>query len=127
MTSRSPLRAAYDCRCRIGLVRYSSQANVVFTGAKCSNTARTLKREALSGRTILDMKRMNTVELQPNISGFIDAFSALTGGLLKGIEWSNVFIAGGIVLGALLSTDLTKDVIVILICKHGIVKSEGCV
>lgn len=64
----------------------------------------------MSGRTILDMRRANAIELQSNISGFVDAFSALTGGLLKGIEWNNVFVAGGIVLGALLSTDLAKDV-----------------
>jgi hypothetical protein len=71
--------------------------------------ARTLTRTSVSGYTFLDAKRARSIDIQPSLGRFATAFRELSDGLLKGLDWTNVFVAGGIVLGALLSTDIGKD------------------
>lgn len=64
----------------------------------------------MSGTTILDNKRPSTLRIQPDLNAFTVAFDAITGGLLSGLDWTNVFVAGGIALGALLCTDVARNV-----------------
>lgn len=77
---------------RVGLVRYSDQADLVFPGSMSppssalAPAARIIHREVMSGRTILDLKRPSQVNLQPSISSYASMFSALTGGLLNGLD-----------------------------------------
>lgn len=59
---------------------------------------------------ILDDKRKPFLKLQPSVKKFDIAFEAITDGLLKGLNWSNLFIAGGIVLSTLQCTQLDKDI-----------------
>ena len=64
-----------------------------------------MRASALSGYTILDEMRPDTVRAQPTVDGFRRVFQSLTDGLLNGMDWSNVFVAGGMVLSALTCID----------------------
>ncbi|KAJ3740389.1 hypothetical protein DFH05DRAFT_1508590 [Lentinula detonsa] len=61
---------------------------------------------ALPGYTILAEKRSPTIFVQPTASDFKGRFDCMSGGLLAGLDWSNIFVAGGLVLGALLTPDI---------------------
>ncbi|KAJ3980043.1 hypothetical protein F5890DRAFT_1543779 [Lentinula detonsa] len=61
---------------------------------------------ALPGYTILADKRSTTIFVQPTASDFKGRFDCMSGGLLAGLDWSNIFVAGGLVLGALLTPDI---------------------
>ncbi|KAF8307466.1 hypothetical protein DL93DRAFT_131186 [Clavulina sp. PMI_390] len=72
-----------------------------------TSTAREVTREPqsqISGFTFLDDKRASSIFIQPSLPSFCGAFETISDGLLKGLDWSNVFVAGGIILGTLLST-----------------------
>jgi hypothetical protein len=95
-----------------GIVRFSTDADTVFAigfPSTLSSKARTLTRTSVSGYTLLDAKRASTINIQPSLARFADAFRELSDGLLKGLDWKNVFVAGGIVLGSLLSIDVEND------------------
>ncbi|KAJ3991807.1 hypothetical protein F5050DRAFT_1898377 [Lentinula boryana] len=62
--------------------------------------------QALPGYTILAEKRSPTIFVQPTASDFKGRFDCMSGGLLAGLDWSNIFVAGGLVLGALLTPDI---------------------
>jgi hypothetical protein len=89
----------------VGLVKWSAHSDAVFPISTNSATARNIKRTALSGRAILDEKRPNAIQVQPSVDAFRRVFHRLTGGLLDGMDWSNVFVAGGMVLSALSCID----------------------
>ena len=61
------------------------------------------------GLEILDTLRKRELAIQPNSSSFAEAFERITDGALRGLDWSNVIVAGGIVLTTLLHTDRSKD------------------
>ncbi|KDQ08376.1 hypothetical protein BOTBODRAFT_179872 [Botryobasidium botryosum FD-172 SS1] len=88
-----------------GLVRLSSHMDAVFPDSTLTESARTIKRQALSGFTFLDQKRASSIQIQPSINMFSKKFTELTGGLLEGLSWENVFVAGGIALGSLVCVD----------------------
>lgn len=94
-----------------GLVQLSKHANAVFAGSTPSDTARTIHRPALSpddpiaGYTFLDQKRAHSIRIQPSTSAFAERFHQLSNGLLRGLNWNNVCVAGGLALGTLLSPD----------------------
>lgn len=90
-------------------MRFSSHADMVFDSSYLSSDARTIKRRKMSGTVILDNKRADKLKIQPNLARFAAAFTAISGGLLNGIDWKNIFVAGGIALGALLCTDIEND------------------
>ncbi|KAF9069165.1 hypothetical protein BDP27DRAFT_1402854 [Rhodocollybia butyracea] len=62
--------------------------------------------DVLPGYTILADKRPPTTFIQPSSADFKRRFDFMTGGLLAGLDWNNVFVAGGLVLGALLTPDI---------------------
>ncbi|KDQ16983.1 hypothetical protein BOTBODRAFT_172592 [Botryobasidium botryosum FD-172 SS1] len=88
-----------------GLVKLSSHMDIVFPGSTLTESARTIKRQDVSGLTLLDQKRASSIQTQPSIDAFSNKFTELTGGLLKGLSWENVFVAGGIVAGSLFCVD----------------------
>lgn len=92
-----------------GLIRLSSHANVVFDGSILSESARTLRRTPVAGYTILDARRAESIDIQPSVARFASTFELLTDGLLKGLNWSNVLVAGGMALGSLLCVDPGND------------------
>ncbi|KAL8690061.1 MAG: hypothetical protein Q9218_004414 [Villophora microphyllina] len=61
------------------------------------------------GFEFLDVKRKQVIELHGSNDSFVKTFDRVTYGILKGLDWSHVFIAGGMVLNTLLHTDPSKD------------------
>lgn len=61
------------------------------------------------GLELLDERRKRDLTIQPSSASFCKVFERITHGALRGIDWSNVLIAGGIALITLLHTDPSKD------------------
>ncbi|KAK6354776.1 hypothetical protein TWF696_003912 [Orbilia brochopaga] len=62
-----------------------------------------------SGLQYLDQKRPRTLKIQPSTQAYQKAFNRLMGGALDGLDWNNVFVAGGMALSALLCVDESMD------------------
>ena len=61
------------------------------------------------GLELLDRRRLRVLNLLSKSSTFVDTFERITNGILKGLDWKNVFVAGGIVLTTCLHTDKSRD------------------
>ena len=61
------------------------------------------------GLEFLDAVRKRELSIQPSSSSFCKVFERITRGVLRGLDWSNVFVAGGMALTTLLHTDPSKD------------------
>lgn len=88
---------------RRGLVDWSQHADSIFSvDSTVTPTAWILSRTKMSGYTFLDELRAPSIAVHPTFEAFQRAFSVLSDGALRGLDWSNVFVAGGIVLSSLL-------------------------
>ena len=67
------------------------------------------KDPPVGGFEMLDAKRQPTVKIQADSDTFRKAFDRATKGILKGLDWSGVFVAGGIVLNTLLHTPIDQE------------------
>ncbi|KAJ7074722.1 hypothetical protein C8F01DRAFT_34051 [Mycena amicta] len=86
---------------RQGLVNLDDE-EAVFPKSTLTRHGRVIPRpESLSGQLLLGALRHPHACIQPSSSAFKDRFGKLCGGLLDGLDWNNVLVAGGIVLGAL--------------------------
>ncbi|KAK7057988.1 hypothetical protein R3P38DRAFT_3253024 [Favolaschia claudopus] len=94
-----------------GLVSFQdADCEAIFPGSVKSTKARTLTRlPNISGYKILDAKRSPKIDIQPSLAAFRRKFESMSDGLLKGLNWNNVIVAGGIVLGGLLSVSGAGD------------------
>ncbi|KAF8300425.1 hypothetical protein DL93DRAFT_577034 [Clavulina sp. PMI_390] len=102
---------------RRGLVDYELHGDSVFPSrsplpsppnkSTSASPARLIHRTSLPGYFILDELRASDISIQPSFSAFQEVFTKITGGILNGLDWSNVFVAGGIVLSTLLCTNPT--------------------
>lgn len=90
-------------------MKFSSDCDYVFPLSDASSHARIVARPQVSGELILDLKKLPSLPIQPSISAYAETFDKITGSLLKGLDWSNLFVAGGIALAALLCTN-PKDI-----------------
>ena len=61
------------------------------------------------GLEFFDEVRQRDLCIQPNSSSFCKVFERITRGALRGLDWSNCFVAGGMALTTLLHTDPSKD------------------
>ena len=61
------------------------------------------------GLEILEEKREEDVTIQASSASFGKVFDRITGGALRGLDWSNVLVRGGMALMTLLHTDPSKD------------------
>jgi hypothetical protein len=61
----------------------------------------TRKDPPKGGLEFLDACRARIASIQPDDQTFIQAFENITGGVLRGLDWANVFVAGGKVLSTL--------------------------
>ncbi|KAF7362639.1 hypothetical protein MVEN_00613000 [Mycena venus] len=78
--------------------------DAIFPTSSNTSHARTITREAsLPGYKVLDGRRSLAVDIQPSVAAFRRVFDRMSDGLLKNLNWNNIIVAGGIVLGALLS------------------------
>ncbi|KAK0522924.1 hypothetical protein OC834_006090 [Tilletia horrida] len=73
-------------------------------------TVRRPSPEEVAGVTMLDQYRREHVRIN-RLPSFMSHFQRLTNGILDGLDWSNIFLAGGAALGALTSdgTDATEQ------------------
>ncbi|KAJ6261378.1 hypothetical protein Dda_4048 [Drechslerella dactyloides] len=62
-----------------------------------------------SGLQYLDQKRPRTLKIQPSTEAYRRTFNRLMHGALDGLDWNNVFVAGGMALSALLCVDEGMD------------------
>ena len=69
----------------------------------------TRKDPPKGGLEVLDYWRPRQLSINPNDAAFGKVFDRITRGILRGLDWSNVIIAGGMVLTTLLHTDLARD------------------
>lgn len=67
------------------------------------------KEPPKGGLEFLDENRPRSLQIQPNSKVFAKAFDRITRSILHGLDWSNIFIAGGIALTTLLHTDQFDD------------------
>ncbi|KAL8777369.1 MAG: hypothetical protein Q9194_002596 [Teloschistes cf. exilis] len=61
------------------------------------------------GFEFLDAKRKPAIELHGSDRSFTKTFDRVTHGILKGLDWNHVFVAGGMIFNTLLHTELSKD------------------
>ncbi|KAF8300426.1 hypothetical protein DL93DRAFT_577129 [Clavulina sp. PMI_390] len=102
LANERALRDVQQCDWRRGLVDYELHGDAVFPHSpESSADARVIHRPSLPGYFILDELRTPKISIQPSFSAFRSMFAKITGGLLAGLNWSNVFIAGGIILSTL--------------------------
>ncbi|KAJ7205208.1 hypothetical protein GGX14DRAFT_645057 [Mycena pura] len=81
-------------------------ANDAFPDSALSNNGRLITRpQTLSGHLVLGEERAPSIRIQSSVAAFRHRFDELTGNVLKDLDWSNLLVAGGIVLGALLVGD----------------------
>lgn len=100
-----------------GLVDWGAHSDVVFDSpspiANATNPKVIVRPVELPGYAFLNELRQASIAVQPTVSAFQGAFSKITDGLLEGLDWSNVFVAGGIILCTMLAVtdvDLKKYV-----------------
>jgi hypothetical protein len=80
------------------------QAGIVFPGSVLTQSGRTITRpKPLPGFEVLCDARQDQITIQPTTSAFKQTFEALSQGLLTGLNWANILVAGGMVLGTLVS------------------------
>lgn len=79
------------------------------TSAPCALKIPRVLSSSPPGFSILDTKRASAVFLQPSIDAFKSRWDAMTESLLSGLNWDNVFVAGGLVLGALLTPEVPSS------------------
>ncbi|KAJ7735102.1 hypothetical protein DFH07DRAFT_893615 [Mycena maculata] len=88
-----------------GLVKFSDFDNV-YPNSVLGDVGRTITRPApLPGYELLCEARESQITIQPSVEAFKRTFEHISDGLLKNLDWSNLLVAGGIVLGTLLSVD----------------------
>ncbi|KAJ8074102.1 hypothetical protein PM082_012394 [Marasmius tenuissimus] len=63
----------------------------------------------LPGFCILGDRRKDKIFTQPSQAAFDFSWSQMTGDVLKDLDWSNVFVAGGSVLGTLITPESDDD------------------
>jgi len=88
----------------VGLVALSN-IDEIWETTEVSSTSRKITRGDFAGFTFLDKRRAAFTYIQPSLPIFEKRFHEMTYGQLDGLDWSNIFVAGGMVLGALLSVE----------------------
>ncbi|KAJ7623036.1 hypothetical protein DFH06DRAFT_1104714 [Mycena polygramma] len=86
-------------------------SDAVFPSSTKTGTSRTIVRPtSLPGYEVLSSKRAQKIQIQPSTAAFKRTFDRLSDGLLKNLDWSNILVAGGIVLGTLLAVDGASNI-----------------
>ncbi|KAJ7753722.1 hypothetical protein B0H16DRAFT_1833847 [Mycena metata] len=82
----------------------------IFPGSMSTPTSRIIPRPGkLPGFELLCEARPLQIGIQPSTTAFKRNFYRMSNGLLQNLDWSNVFVAGGIVLGTLMSKNGTQN------------------
>ncbi|KAL8692872.1 MAG: hypothetical protein Q9224_003872 [Gallowayella concinna] len=94
------------------LLNLDDLANIL--GFPNTNGVTTFERKTppKGGFEFLDQKRNQTMQILGTDARWKKTFDRATNGCLDGLDWNNVFIAGGVVLNTLLYTDTWEDDVV---------------
>ncbi|KAL2039996.1 hypothetical protein N7G274_007399 [Stereocaulon virgatum] len=104
---RSQRNNGQDCECLITLDEFCS----ILSESPQDGTPVIVRRQdpPKGGLEVLDELRKREVSMQPSSAAFSQTFDRITRGILHGLDWNNVLIAGGIALTTLLHTDPSQD------------------
>lgn len=94
---------------RSALLSYTQDASTIFPNSSLDGSSRSFNRKPLTNVAILEDRRQTSVKIQPSTFAFRTTFTRLTGHLLMGLDWTHIFVAGGIVLTTLGLTDYEAD------------------
>ncbi|KAF7375429.1 hypothetical protein MSAN_00430700 [Mycena sanguinolenta] len=79
-------------------------AERIFPEYLLTNTERLIRRpDTLQGFSILDLGRPQWISIQRSTAAFKKNFNRMSDQLLQNLDWSNLFVAGGIVLASLMA------------------------
>ncbi|KAJ7177752.1 hypothetical protein C8R46DRAFT_1212486 [Mycena filopes] len=78
------------------------EANIFLGSAVCRTIVRA---KDLPGFTLMCAAREDQIAIQPSTSAFHKKFESMSHGLLQNLDWANVLVAGGMVLGTLVTVD----------------------
>ncbi|KAJ7033326.1 hypothetical protein C8F04DRAFT_1261138 [Mycena alexandri] len=82
------------------------QAEIVFPGSVLTVSGRKIMRpKDMPGFELMCGARQDQITIQPSTSAFSQTFEELSQRLLRNLDWTNVMVAGGMVLGTLISVD----------------------
>ncbi|KAJ7512442.1 hypothetical protein B0H11DRAFT_1951216 [Mycena galericulata] len=99
------LRDGNQAKWQQGLVTLIDFDNA-FPSSVLSDSCRTIIRpDSIPGYEVLCEAREPHIRIQPSADAFKRTFERMSDGLLKNLDWNNLFVAGGIILGTLLSVD----------------------
>ncbi|KAL9119144.1 MAG: hypothetical protein Q9187_004301 [Circinaria calcarea] len=86
------------------LVTLEHLAKILGKAPADTETTILVKREdpPVGGFEMLDAKRQSTLRILADSNTFRETFDRTTKGILKGLDWNGVFVAGGIVINTLL-------------------------
>ncbi|KZS95031.1 hypothetical protein SISNIDRAFT_483937 [Sistotremastrum niveocremeum HHB9708] len=128
------LRSPNGLHWSFGLVKMQDLPTIFYNTSEDSSAITITRPNSMIGFNFLDLKRASQIRLQSSLPDFVMSFHHITQGVLKGLDWQNVFIAGGIVLGTLLSppslstsqttSEFTKSDIDLYI--HGLGPAAAC-
>jgi hypothetical protein len=90
---------------RWGLVTLKDAASVFPTSQEAKLARSIVRPMNLPGYEVLGGERHARVDIHPSLAAFKSTFNYMSDGLLKNLNWDNIIVAGGIVLGTLLAVD----------------------
>ncbi|KAL8953396.1 MAG: hypothetical protein Q9222_000773 [Ikaeria aurantiellina] len=67
------------------------------------------KRPSRNGFQMLDAKRKDILRIQPTNEAFAKTFDRVTHGILQGLNWENIYVAGGMIFNTLLHVGDVND------------------
>lgn len=104
---RSQRSNKQDCECLVSLEELCG----ILSETPQDDTPLIFRRKdpPKGGLEVLDELRKRELSIQPSSAAFSQTFDRITRGILNGLDWSNVLVAGGIVLTTLLHTDPSED------------------
>lgn len=90
-----------------GLLTLDDDLDIVFPGSVVCGEYREIRRRQppKSNFCMFDERKSVAIRIQNTTAGYIRTFDALTAGVLDGLDWNNVVVAGGIALNTLLRVE----------------------
>jgi hypothetical protein len=83
--------------------------DLLFSGSVDCRSYRKIKRKQPPKGEFyfFDVKKPAKLRIQSSTAGYVEVFQRNTGGILEGLNWKNVFVAGRIALNTLVSVEQT--------------------
>lgn len=90
-----------------GLLTLDDDLAAVFPGSTVCGEYREIQRRQppRSNFCMFDERKPASIRIQSTTAGYIRTFQALTAGVLDGLDWTNIVVAGGIALNTLLRVE----------------------